>query len=163
MGYLRRAERQDADLLFQWVNEDLVRKNSFSSEHIPYDEHIRWYESILVRDDIKQYIFMEDDIPVGEVRITVKGEEAEISYCICMEKRCMGYGKEMLALLQKTVKKEFPWVKRLIAKVKPENVASQKTLTDVGYEKKCDVFEIAVNKLIEYQEVIVSGGYISNE
>jgi len=44
MGYLRKAERRDADLLFQWVNEDLVRQNSFSTKEILYSEHIRWYE-----------------------------------------------------------------------------------------------------------------------
>ena len=64
----------------------------------------------------------------------------------------------MLALLQKTVKENFPQIKKLIAKVKPENVASQKTLEDVGYEKKYDVFEIEVDKVVECQEAIVSGG-----
>ncbi len=157
---MRKAERRDADLLFQWVNEDLVRQNSFSTKEILYSEHIRWYEGILKRNDIKQYIYMVDNVPVGGVRITVTGEQAEIGYSICVENRCMGYGKEMLALLQKTVKEDFPQIKKLIAKVKPENVASQKTLEDVGYEKKYDVFEIEVDKVVECQEAIVSGGVL---
>lgn len=158
MRYLRSAERQDADLLFQWVNEELVRKNSFSTEDISYDEHIRWYEGILARNDIKEYIYVIDDVPVGRVRITVTGEEAEISYSICVEKRCMGYGKEMLILLQKAVTKDFPQIRRLVAKVKLENIASQKTLADVGYKKKGDIFEIEIDKMTERSDAFDIGG-----
>lgn len=99
MGYLRDAVQEDADLLFHWANESTVRKNAFSSAEITYEEHIKWFDNMLVRKDAKQYIYMEDE-PVGQIRITVSGDTAEISYSICVEKRCMGYAKEMVGLLQ---------------------------------------------------------------
>lgn len=109
---------------------------------------------MLVRKDAKQYIYMEDE-PVGQIRITVSGDTAEISYSICVEKRCMGYAKEMVGLLQVQVQKDFPGVKKLIAKVKPDNIASQKVFLDTGYTYKCNVYEIetdacgAISKTLE--------------
>ena len=45
--YLKEAGRKDLDLLFQWVNEPSVRKNSFSTNVVSYEEHIEWYNKIL--------------------------------------------------------------------------------------------------------------------
>lgn len=33
--YLRRADREDVELFFRWVNEPAVRENSFNTEPIP--------------------------------------------------------------------------------------------------------------------------------
>ena len=41
-GYLRLAEMEDMDLLFTWANEEMVRKNSFSTRKITYEEHVIW-------------------------------------------------------------------------------------------------------------------------
>jgi len=162
MGYLRKAGPQDMDLLFQWVNEGLVRKNSFLSAPVAYDEHVRWFQDMLSRENAGQYIYMDDDRPAGEIRIEADGREAEISYSICMEKRCMGYGKDMLGLLQEHVRQDFPQVEKLAAKVKPENIASQKALMDAGYEEKYGVFELAVREAGHYQGMAgpVRGGVL---
>ena len=81
--YLRNATIEDRDLLFEWANDAVVRKNSFSTEKISYEEHVNWYNKILDRDDCVQYIYMDGDCPVGQVRITLKDDEAEIGYSIC--------------------------------------------------------------------------------
>ena len=39
LQYLRLAAEDDTELLFQWANEALVRKNSFSGEKILYSQH----------------------------------------------------------------------------------------------------------------------------
>ena len=46
--YLRKATIEDRDLLFQWANDPLVRKNSFSTAEIAYEEHVDWYNRVLV-------------------------------------------------------------------------------------------------------------------
>lgn len=142
MRYLRDAVESDVNLLFQWANEKCVRKNSFLSHEISYNEHIIWYKDILEKENIRQFIYMHDNEPVGQIRITINGQEAEVSYSICVEKRQMGYGKEMLALLNQRVKQDYPDIKKLIAKVKPENIASQKVFSDIGYDLKFYAYEI---------------------
>lgn len=143
-GYLRKADKNDMDLLFQWANDRTVRNNSFSTKQIQYEEHKQWYQNLLNRTDYIQYIYMQELESIGQVRLTINGSVAEISYSICEEKRCMGYGKTILRLLYKQVKEDFPQIKKLIAKVKPENIASRKVFTEVGYRECDNVFEIEV-------------------
>ena len=147
MGYLREATDQDMELLFHWVNESTVRENAFSTECITYDEHTKWFENLLMRNNVKQYIYMREEQPIGQIRVTISGEEAEIDYSICFEKRCMGYGKEMVYLLARQVKQDFPRVKKLVAKVKPRNIASQKVFLDVGYVEKYYFYEMELDSV----------------
>lgn len=144
--YLRRATKEDRDLLFQWANDSLVRKNSFSTAKISYEEHVKWFAKILKRDDCIQYIYMDDDCPVGQVRITLKADTAEIGYSICAEKRRLGYGQDLLHLISERVWEEFPNVKKIIGEVKPENTASQKAFLDAGYRETYRVFEMIRNE-----------------
>lgn len=139
-AYLRNAGESDMDLLFQWVNDKEVRNNSFRTKDITYEEHQNWFMDILKREDVKQYIYMLKEKPVGQIRICLTEEEAEISYSIAPKHRCMGYGKQMIADLKKKVQEEYPKVKRLVAQVKPENVASQKAFLDCGYYEESKKF-----------------------
>lgn len=153
-GYLRQADEEDMDLIFQWANEPVVRKNSFTIDMITYEEHKEWYKNLLLNRNSKQYIYVDKNQVIGQIRVVADGEQAEISYSVCMEKRCMGYGKVMLELLYKQVKQDFPWVKKLIARVKPDNIASKKVLMDIGYIEKYQVFETELysNNLEKYEE-----------
>lgn len=140
--YLRRATKEDRDLLFQWANDSLVRENSFSTAKISYEEHVKWFDKLLNRDDCIQYIYMDDDCPVGQVRITLKDDTAEIGYSICVEKRRLGYGQDLLHIISERVWEDFPDVKKVYGEVKPENIASQKAFLDAGYKETYRVFEM---------------------
>ena len=146
LQYLRLAAEDDTELLFQWANEALVRKNSFSGEKILYSEHLKWFEKILGQENTKQYIFVYNDSPIGQIRITVSGEYAEISYSICEKERGKGHGKELLDLLKEKVKQDFPHVQRLIAKVKPDNIASQAVFLNKGYVEKYRLYEMELTE-----------------
>lgn len=145
--YLRAATEADMDLLFEWANEPLVRKNSFSTEKIPYEEHRKWFARILNDESCRQYIYVSGGEAAGQVRIMVNGEIAEISYSICAKKRGMGHGKLMLQLISELIIHDFPTVKRLIGKVKPDNIASQKAFMNAGFEETYYTYEMSVNRL----------------
>lgn len=142
--YLRQATPEDMDLLFHWANEPLVRKNSFSTAEISYEEHKAWYQNLMKREDCRQYIYMHGDEPVGQARVTISGTEAEIGYSICAEKRHMGYGKRVLQLLCRQVAEDFPELKKLTGKVKSDNMASRKAFINAGYKEKYTVFEMEI-------------------
>ena len=140
--YLRRATKEDRDLLFRWANDSLVRENSFSTEKISYDEHVKWFDRLLNRNDCIQYIYMDDDCSVGQARITLKDDTAEIGYSICREKRRLGDGQDLLHIISERVWEDFPDVKKVYGEVKPENIASQKAFLDAGYKETYRVFEM---------------------
>ena len=70
------------------------------------------------------YILMDEDEAIGQVRLSVDGDEAEITYSIEEQYRYLGYGKIILQLVENVVASEMLDVK-LVAKVKSDNVASQ--------------------------------------
>lgn len=138
------ATLEDMDLLYEWANDEQVRKNSFSTEKIPYENHVEWFKRLLEREDCKQYIYYVDDVAVGQVRVAMENDKAEIGYSICNTARGKGYAKKMLQLLREQLKKDVPEVKTLVAKVKPENVASQKAFLGTGYKEIYRQYEIEI-------------------
>ena len=75
--YLREASERDLDLLYGWANDPEVRRNSFSTPQIPYQEHQEWFLGLLLDSTRKQYIYMAGQIPVGQIRIAVQGRSEE--------------------------------------------------------------------------------------
>lgn len=134
MLYLRNAKKEDVDLLYIWANDPVVRSNSFKTEPITYDNHVSWFNRIMSDSAVLQYILMEDDTPVGQIRLNVKGKEAEIGYSIGSEFRGKGYGHLILQLIADEVRKNHLEIDKLVAKVKPDNIASNKMFKSEEYE-----------------------------
>lgn len=111
--YLRKADMNDCNLLFEWANLPSVRQNSFSAGKISYDEYMKWFYSVLKRNNCMQYIFMENDIPIGQARIEINDNVAEISYSIAPERCSQGYDKRLLESLCDEAYKEFPNIKKI--------------------------------------------------
>jgi len=140
--YLRLATLDDMDLLFEWANDEAVRKNSFSSEKILYENHQKWFSNLLKKENCRQYLYCVGENPIGQVRITAEGTAAEIGYSICASHRGRGYGKKMLQLAYKQVRQDLPQVQTLFGRVKPENSASSKVFLDLGYKETYRQYEI---------------------
>lgn len=140
--FLRDATEQDKDLLFQWANEEQVRKQSFTPGKITYEEHCVWFDEMMQNEQIIQWILTVDKQPVGQIRLKLRGENAEVGYSICAERRREGFGKLILSLATQRVKNEFPKVKRMTAKVKTDNVASLKAFEKNGYRSLYEYLEL---------------------
>lgn len=151
--YLRDVTEQDRDLLFQWANDEAVRKNSFSSKEITQEEHGRWFDKMMQNENCIQWILQAEDEPVGQIRITVNGETAEIGYSICLTRRGEGFGKLMLKLVMEHVRAEFPTIRKLVAKVKPENIASRKAFEDNGYRVLYEQFELDIDATADTEKM----------
>lgn len=142
--YLREVEKNDMDLLFEWVNDPEVRNNAFNSEMIPYENHVKWFEIMYQRKDVYMFIMCnEDNTPIGQIRLNTEGENAIIDYSIDGDIRGMGFGANMLWLVIEKIQKEIPDIKRLIGQVKRENAASARAFEKCGFfmEEKEDYIE----------------------
>ncbi len=56
--YLCKACQDDCNLLFQWANEEVTRKNSFNTAQIKYKDHLKWFDALMIDDNRKQYILV---------------------------------------------------------------------------------------------------------
>ena len=153
MIYLRTATFADIDLLYEWANDSLTRANSFNTEVIPYEDHKKWFSTLMQSTSSHQFILMDENAPIGQVRLDVKNHEAEIGYSIAKEYRGQGFGHKILRLLSEKVQEQFPEIQHLIAKVKPSNIASKKLFEGEGYEMKYYCYSLNVVKSL------VGGGY----
>lgn len=146
MVFLLKATLSDIDLLYEWANDHVVRENSFSTEPISYDTHVEWFNRIMTDDSVALYIMMERNIPVGQIRLNIDGNEAEISYSISANFRGKGYGRKILQLIADEVQRNFHHIKTLVAKVKPDNRSSRRLFESEGYDMKCVSYAMKINE-----------------
>lgn len=139
--YLRKATESDMELLFEWANDETVRQNAFNTASISYEEHKAWFSRMMADENVVQYILMNDDTPVGQIRLTIDGSKALIGYSIAKEERGKGYGKEIINLVKGNVKQDYAQVDKLIGKVKPNNQPSLFCFEENGFDKKYIQYE----------------------
>lgn len=139
----RKAVKEDCNLLYEWANEPVVRQNSFNSERIKYEDHVEWFNKKLNSPDSYLYICMDEDKPIGQIRIEVEDGIGLINFSVDSGSRGMGYGKKMLNKIAEVLKEDVIIIEKLIGKVKPENAASRKAFEGAGYKliKYDDVYE----------------------
>ena len=143
---LRKATTADIGILFCWANDKIVRENSFDSHTISFDEHTVWFNQMMSDPKKVQYILLMNGEPIGQIRLSISKDEAEISYSISKSVRGCGYGKKIIQLAIGQVKTDYPYVVKLIAKVKPSNAASYYCFSKNGFEETYRQLEYDLSK-----------------
>jgi spore coat polysaccharide biosynthesis protein SpsF len=134
---LRLAREEDCDLLFKWVNDPDVRKNSFNNKEISYEEHVEWfYRKINSPSSCVFIAYNGKENPIGQIRVEIEDNIGIISYSISEPYRGRGYGTELLFKLPEKIKEKEVCVKILKGKVKKDNLPSRKAFLKAGYEEK---------------------------
>ena len=164
--YLRRADREDVELFFRWVNEPAVRENSFNTELIPWESHRKWFEKVLADDGVRIYVLMQDNLPVGQVRLVFEDSKWQISYSIMSAYRGQGYGKIILQLAENELIKDGHAGDNLFAEVKADNIASQRIFIRLGYReiacKRSDAHaydKVVKSDLYNIEELVPTTGW----
>jgi RimJ/RimL family protein N-acetyltransferase len=126
--YFRPVALKDAKLIFEWANEQDVRRFAVNSENIEWDAHMKWFDAII--SDVKSniFIFFNAEDPIGQVRLEYIGSDWHIDYSISRKFRGLGYGSFMLSKI--IGMKRFSPLK---AYVKPENIPSLNIFNNLGF------------------------------
>ena len=133
--HLRRVEKRDCRFLYELRNEQEVRKNSFQTAEITYEQHVGWFQRKIEDSDVRIYILEQDKEAIGQVRVEHSGGIGEISYALTAKARGRGFSKWMLRELVNLLWKE-EFCEQLMAEVKLDNVASQKIFRYLGYQEE---------------------------
>jgi UDP-2,4-diacetamido-2,4,6-trideoxy-beta-L-altropyranose hydrolase len=132
---LRSAVKDDCRMLWEWANDPEVRKNSFSSAPIPWEQHLPWFETKL--SDPRYLIFIildRGNNPLGQVRFETVDLEATISVDIGRKHRHQGYGPAGIRTACRLLFREFKIIK-VHAYVKPDNPASSRAFLQAGFKE----------------------------
>jgi UDP-2,4-diacetamido-2,4,6-trideoxy-beta-L-altropyranose hydrolase len=131
---LRPVKEEDCELLWHWTNDPVIRSVSFSSEYIPWTDHVQWFTSKLGDRNCFFYIALnQDDVPIGQVRYEIRNQESTISLGLAESFRGHGYGCQMILLGCKKFLQDSA-VKKINAYVKPSNFASISVFLKSGFQ-----------------------------
>lgn len=142
MIMLRRCTYSDMDIIYKWINDDEVRNNSFNSDYIEYETHVKWFNEKINSNNIYMYIILNNNKEIGTIRLEKHNSKAIISYLISNEYRGKGYGNKVIDLIKKEA--IINNIDILEAIVKKDNIASRKIFINNGF------FEIEENNRYLY-------------
>jgi UDP-2,4-diacetamido-2,4,6-trideoxy-beta-L-altropyranose hydrolase len=68
--WLREVKEADEELVFNWINDPLVRSQSFSSDPISADRHHHWFQQTLRQPESQRYYLFEHPLEgaIGQIR-----------------------------------------------------------------------------------------------
>jgi len=129
--FLREAQFKDWNILLDWRNDPISRKNSFNQDLIDTETHKDWLIKSLSLLSRKIYI-LEDPIngAVGTIRCDTNSDNTNtLSWNISPKERGKGYGNLILKMFLKDATGEF------LAEIKDSNIASIKLAKKNGFIK----------------------------
>ena len=131
---LRGIRREDAAKIVHWRSDPDNYRTFFDARPITMEEHLTWFERYLVDDARYDFmIFNEDGQPIGTAGLSsITDDSCEVSYMIGEKaERGKGYATEAVRLLTDVALRELG-VKRVVARVRPENEASARVVIGGG-------------------------------
>ncbi len=130
---LRPVCADDCRLLWEWANDPDVRAASFSSNPIPWEQHVEWFNLKIGDPNCAIYIVLTDrDVPLGQVRYEINDGEAVISISVDRRFRNRGYGSTIIKRACENLFANFD-VRTVHAYVKPDNEASRRAFVKAGF------------------------------
>lgn len=132
---LREISIADYKLLFNWANDEKVRKNSINQDDINIAHHKKWFYQSLGDSNIKIFILERNGLPVGQIRWNLLKNKAKLDYSISSDFRGLGLGKKILKMGIEKLKNTWTGI-TLIAEVKEENKPSINSIISAGFKEK---------------------------
>lgn len=128
---LQAADPGDMAIYFNWANDMIARENSFNSDPISWAEHKDWFVGKLNSPKSHLYVLYARELPVGQVRFDLEGEDVKIDYSLDKIVRGRGWGTRLLLLGMKQLEALKPL--SLVAEVKTANHASRSVFDRLGF------------------------------
>jgi RimJ/RimL family protein N-acetyltransferase len=131
---LRQATSCDVHLYFDWANDPDVRTMAFNQAQIEFNVHQRWFASKLQSKDVLLFVAEVEQVAVGQVRLERIPDSDAALLDYSLDRCARGSGLSPLMLLRAC---DFAFSagfsNAIIARVKPQNVASCRALQKAGF------------------------------
>lgn len=123
---LRPATPDDAALLWRWANDAETRRQSLSTDPIPWDVHVAWLDAALAAPLVDVWVAEVGGEPIGTVRLDRRDGPPLLSYSIAPEHRGLGLAAPVLLAAASRGDE------RIVALVRSGNVASRRAFDLAG-------------------------------
>jgi UDP-2,4-diacetamido-2,4,6-trideoxy-beta-L-altropyranose hydrolase len=130
---LRPAKESDARILWEWANDPVTRRYSFSSDPIPWEGHLRWYREKLASSGTRMYVACTEAGAGGAlIRFEIRNGAALVGVTVAPEYRGLGLAAEVIGAGTRMFLAESGPM-RIDAFIKPDNRASRSAFEKCGY------------------------------
>jgi spore coat polysaccharide biosynthesis predicted glycosyltransferase SpsG/RimJ/RimL family protein N-acetyltransferase len=133
---VRPAAGSDAHRLHEWRNDPQTRAASRTQDPVPWEDHLRWLEASLRRDDRRLFVASDDAGDVGTIRWDREGQgEWEVSITVAPRRRGQRLAGALLAAGERALAEAVPGreLTAYLAVVHEENAASVRLFAAAGY------------------------------
>lgn len=150
--YLRSATESDRELLFGWANNPEVRRSAIKHDPIPWSDHVAWFTNRIHNPKTFISILEADGLAVGQVRLELtvelelRGEVAVLDYSLDEVVRGRGWAGPMICSAVQALRKHMNTP--VMADVRTGNVASVRTLTQIGFTHHTNDPQPGIKRLI---------------
>lgn len=129
-----RGDAEDRRYVWKVNNDPSVRERSISTESIPWEDHIEWYEEVMADPDRLLYVTQHHGDDCGVVRYDLDRQagEAEISIALQESFRGRHIGRRVIESTSSAIL-EHEDVDAVVAHVRPDNTPSMKAFEAAGY------------------------------
>lgn len=93
---LRPVTAEDAAMLWKWANDAETRRQSLSSDPIPWDVHVAWLDGVLADERVRAFVAEVGGTPIGHVRLDGRDGPPVISYLVAPAHRGQGLAAPLL-------------------------------------------------------------------
>lgn len=95
---IRKLNKEDLELLFDWANDETVRESAFNSEPIDFNVHKKWFFSKLNNYNSKIFILEINQTPVAQIRFDLYENSNfwTIDYSVAKDYRGQNLGRLVL-------------------------------------------------------------------
>ncbi|HBR21700.1 MAG TPA: hypothetical protein DD713_03920 [Nitrospiraceae bacterium] len=120
--------------LFNWRNHPDIRKKSFNTKPISWDEHERWFKE--KTGDSKTTIYMAycQEQKIGTVRFEDIGNAIKVSIMLNPEYLSKGFGSNIIKIGTEKFIKENTSLRPICAEIRVDNIISIKAFQEAGYK-----------------------------
>lgn len=137
---VRSATLDDAQLLFDGRNAEVVRRWSLDAGVIDWKQHLDWLTASLRNPQRLLLVAEGDDGPVGVLRYDLRGFDAEVSLYLLQGRFGLGWGGALLARGEAFASAHWPQMSAITAQVLPANQASLNVFRDAGFTQSACAF-----------------------
>jgi UDP-2,4-diacetamido-2,4,6-trideoxy-beta-L-altropyranose hydrolase len=132
---IRRATAADCKALWELANDPAVRASAFSTEAIPWQDHVAWFESKMRTATCHMLIGEAQGVLVGQVRFDERTDgQGEIHVSVEKEFRGEGIGSRLIDLAVREVFASTG-LSSIHAHILPQNVPSQRAFEKAAFHR----------------------------
>jgi UDP-2,4-diacetamido-2,4,6-trideoxy-beta-L-altropyranose hydrolase len=132
---IRKANIDDLNMYFDWINEPATRLQSYNSDAIALKDHQKWFEKKVYDSKSVMYIVLKNKDAIGQIRFDLS-EVATISYSVDKKHRGLGFGKIVLRKGIAQYRAEFGNRLAIVGFVKKSNIASIKAFKSIYFTEE---------------------------